>query len=217
MPSWINTYTVQEQRIYTTNQELWNLGTLIYTMMTGRQLPDLIGCPKCNYKCYHLHYCKQNLEPGGCRLAAARKAKCNCTFGNCTHVKNAATCTHAALDEVVFSKCGFPAINFHESLLLTDYSQFLIRAVLTIMEVPTHTGRFRTSQDTLSKMESVELLYKSWKEETDEGKEYVDIDDDMDKRFATNQFVPGYTENDMERWDDDLLESQAETSDEEMR
>ncbi|KAF5024293.1 hypothetical protein F66182_3623 [Fusarium sp. NRRL 66182] len=165
-----------EKRPYTLWDEMWSVGATIFTMMTG-QAPSYC-CDECG--CSHVVFCGVK----GCLENAAAANGCNCLLGGCSHL------TENPCDEE-FSRwpkcpaehdCSEPNINIHSYLARARYTKMLRTIVKDLLlqdpqEKRNPWGRM------VDFAKVVEDAYLEWKKKTEEGKEYVDIEDDMCKRL----------------------------------
>lgn len=154
-------------------------------MMTGRPLPSLDGCQTC--QCIHIRRC----------------AKMGCIDNNETH-KGRRGCLHENFPGcqcVVPSgsgpnaragpgpACGGAAADVHvdEVLHRSGYSCYLKVAVRMLLEYDLETPAVQTR----GLAEEMERLYKEWRCETEEGREYVDVLDDLGYRFMVLNKMSG--------------------------
>lgn len=163
----------QKDRVYSLDHELFSIGSIIFTMMTGRQ--PTYACDKCG--CSHITYC-----PGGCTPTVL---PCECLYGGCQHVgyarcdevrNNWPACTH---------NCSRQTIHVTGWLLRARYSGMLRTAV---QELLLRFGRYEPNASSVKRTARfVERSYRHWREATQEGREYRDIEDDMRARWKAKE------------------------------
>ncbi|KAK1728658.1 hypothetical protein CaCOL14_000141 [Colletotrichum acutatum] len=175
----------KSKRLYTLSDEHWALGAVLFRMMTGRPLPSLDGCQTC--QCIHIRRC----------------AKMGCIYDDETH-KGSRGCLHENFPGcqcVVPSgsapnaragpgpACGGAAADVHldEVLHRSGYSRFLKVAVRTLLEYDLEIPAVQTR----GLAEEMERLYKEWRCETEEGREYADVMDDLGYRFMVLNKMSG--------------------------
>ncbi|KPM36644.1 hypothetical protein AK830_g9938 [Neonectria ditissima] len=166
-----------DDRPYTLATELWSIGAVIFTMMTGKLLT--FCCDKCG--CAHIERCEEQ----GCLENQAYAAGCKCVYGGCEHMP-AEGC------EEPYSpwkpcppehRCRVPMINIDTYVARCGYTRILRKAVLDLLHhnPKTEPTRFRTCS---GRAQVIEKEYQRWKETTEEGEEYRDIEDDLDERWG---------------------------------
>ncbi|KAK1589758.1 uncharacterized protein LY79DRAFT_670366 [Colletotrichum navitas] len=148
------------KRLYTLSDEHWALGAVLFRMMTGHSLPSLDGCRAC--RCIHIRRC----------------AKVSCVY-NGEH--SGRECEHDA-----FRGCHCPTpctaetdVHIDEALHRARYSSNLVLAVRMLLNYDLEAPAVGTQGLAVE----IEVLYRRWRSETEDGREYVDVDDDLEYRF----------------------------------
>ena len=178
----------QSHRPYTIGDDQYALGNILYRMMRGsdenynKYLPTPGVCGEAQCDCTHTVLC----PVAGCVIIEAQaNADCDCIYGNCPHVRQGAcshTAEHIANTEPCLHACKFRGtrpVNVDDALRVLPYSSALRRAVRTLLS---YNG-VRPPRDTKSVLLSVEEEYRWWRENTEDGEDYVDVDDDVERRF----------------------------------
>ncbi|KAF4977500.1 hypothetical protein FZEAL_5978 [Fusarium zealandicum] len=180
-------------RPYTLSDEMWSIGAVIFTMMTG-DAPTYC-CNEC--RCSHVYVC----ESGGCLEVDATAKGCDCLLGGCSHVSQGSCGDDMTLWTPCPPEhnCPEPNINIHSHLARARYTKMLRKIIGDLLYHDPHRH-----QNPWVRMvdfaQVVEEAYQEWKTETEEGKDYVDIDDDMAVRWrmARDWDVPSYAGDDDE-------------------
>ena len=175
----------QKNKPYTVHTELWNLGMVIFRMMTNVEPPSPDGCETCHYACTHLQACSQEFP--GCRVQAAQSNGCSCKMGGCAHILSAmekGICPHPRVSDKCKHRCERSPLWYMDMLWKRAYSQDLISAVSLLLQLATGSEEMLPVLATSEILEKVQDLYACWKFETTEGKEHVDVDDDLEMRVA---------------------------------
>ncbi|EXK33381.1 hypothetical protein FOXG_06171 [Fusarium oxysporum f. sp. lycopersici 4287] len=165
----------EEDRPYTLGDELWSIGVTVFTMMTG-QAPTYY-CEGCG--CSHVAFC----EDGGCLEKEAVAKGCDCFLGGCEHVSQ-----RECREEVsgwpscpAWHNCSEFTINIHSYLARARYTKPLRAMIMVMLGYNPARG-----DDPWVRMvevaQMVELAYGQWKQETEEGRLYVDAEDGMLQR-----------------------------------
>ncbi|KAH7151894.1 kinase-like domain-containing protein [Dactylonectria estremocensis] len=166
----------EHERPYTLVQELWSVGAVVFTMMTGRA--PTFCCKKCG--CSHIQACAVR----GCLENVARGNGCKCKIGGCKHISGE-ECTHTESKWrpcPADHRCREPIINLHTYLARAKYTYFLRDAVKElIISDPKQEGGNATVA--VHHVNYVESMFQSWKDTTEEGKQYRSLDDDMTERW----------------------------------
>ncbi|KND88197.1 hypothetical protein TOPH_07209 [Tolypocladium ophioglossoides CBS 100239] len=157
-----------DKRPYTLSDELWSVGNVLFNMMTGRRL-TFVCRP---YGCAHVTKCSE----GGCLGKAAAENMCDCLLGGCRHVPETA-CTHEVSDwdRSRDPRCEQPVINIDSYMAKARYSHWLRGTVKSLLEFDPKSKLLTTKALPFAK--TVEEQIQLWREDTDEGQDYVDIDD----------------------------------------
>ncbi|KAK7433147.1 hypothetical protein QQZ08_000078 [Neonectria magnoliae] len=164
-----------EARPYTLATELWSIGAVIFTMMTGALLTYC--CDECG--CAHIERCAAQ----GCLNNQAHADGCRCLYGGCEHMPK------EDCDEPKSSwtpcppshHCRMPTINIDTYLSRAKYTKMLRQVVLELLlydpmaESPGFQTWFQRAQ-------VIENEYQRWKEMTEEGADYRDLEDDLAER-----------------------------------
>lgn len=172
----------QDKRPYTLKDELFAIGGIVFTMMTGKSLP--LSCPYCSRS--HIYLCAQ----GGCLQATAVKRGCNCADGGCEHMPKE-SCTHgypqraSGGERSLLSQCTLLSVNIDGFLMRARYSWRLRRMVKELLDYHPPTKMEGCVMKVLPLMLLVEDHYREWKDEMERGDEYGyrDIEDDMSARM----------------------------------
>lgn len=145
-------------------------------MMTGRA--PTFCCKKCG--CSHIQACAVR----GCLENVARGNGCKCKIGGCKHISGE-ECTHTESKWrpcPADHRCREPIINLHTYLARAKYTYFLRDAVKElIISDPKQEGGNATVA--VHHVNYVESMFQSWKDTTEEGKQYRSLDDDMTERW----------------------------------
>ncbi|OHW97386.1 g2-specific serine threonine protein kinase [Colletotrichum incanum] len=148
------------KRLYTLSDEHWALGAVLFRMMVGDPLPSLDGCKAC--RCIHIRRCvKADCAYDGKHLS------CECqhdTFRGC--------------------RCPTPCqierdAHIDKTLDRVGYSSYLTLAVRILLNYDLRAPAVGTQ----ALADEVEVLYRRWRNETQDGQEYVDVEDDLGYRF----------------------------------
>ncbi|CRK44320.1 hypothetical protein BN1723_001006 [Verticillium longisporum] len=207
----------KNHRMYTLSDEHWALGAVLYRMMTARELPSRDPCAGCAAGCVHVTACADTY----CLLEEAESDQldrwgdvdldktCRCDYGGCEHVREVikmSQCTHPKWGPtcVCADKCGTKTVNIDDVLAQMDYSKGLLKAVRLLFDWDWKFSA-RGSVELCGKIDS---LYASWKTDTGEGREYVDVRDDARRRFLV---LNGLDQTEKKVEDDDS-ESASEAS-----
>ncbi|KAG7107255.1 hypothetical protein HYQ44_013134 [Verticillium longisporum] len=118
-------------------------------------------------------------------------------MSQCTHPKWGPPCVCAV-------KCGTKTVNIDDVLAQMDYSKGLLKAVRLLFDWDWKFSA-RGSVELCGKIDS---LYASWKTDTGEGREYVDVRDDARRRFLV---LNGLDQTE-EKMEDDDSDSASEAS-----
>ncbi|WQF83936.1 Putative protein kinase [Colletotrichum destructivum] len=150
------------KRLYTLSDEHWALGAVLFRMMVGSPLPSLDGCKKC--RCIHIQRCakvdcvNQGKHGGG---------------GECQQHETFRGC-----------RCPTPCpaeedVHIDETLHRVGYSPYLVLAVRMLLNYDLEAPAVGTK----ALADEVEVLYRRWRGETEDGREYIDVEDDLGYRF----------------------------------
>ncbi|KAM0254894.1 hypothetical protein ACHAQJ_006331 [Trichoderma viride] len=142
---------------YTVANELFSIGTVIFTMMTGRK--PLFYCEK--YSCCHIT--SSSLDLQGCKTMPHDQ--------QCTHL-------HQRLRH---PDCHEPTINTDNYLAKAQYSEGLRRVIKELLAF--HPGSKAQIAKILPLTKLVMEYYWDWKFDSEEGMRYKDIEDDMTARY----------------------------------
>ncbi|QPC72589.1 hypothetical protein HYE68_003341 [Fusarium pseudograminearum] len=167
-------------RPYTLRDEIWSIGATVLTMMTG-QAPSHY-CEHCG--CCHVRFC----ESGGCLEKKAAAKGCDCLLGGCEHIPEGDECEDSISHWPTCPPrhhCSEVPINIDSLIARARYSKMLRTLVKELLNFDPNgpqrkTVRFFRMWHYAS---AIEEAYKEWKTETQEGQDYVDIDDDMERRI----------------------------------
>ncbi|KAK7409008.1 hypothetical protein QQX98_008827 [Neonectria punicea] len=164
-----------EARPYTLATELWSIGAVIFTMMTGALLTYC--CDECG--CAHIERCAAQ----GCLNNQAHADGCRCLYGGCEHMPR------EDCDEPESSwtpcppshHCRMPTINIDTYLSRAKYTKMLRQIVLELLlyDPMTESPGFQTW---FQRAQVIENEYQRWKEMTEEGADYRDLEDDLAER-----------------------------------
>ncbi|KAH7239155.1 hypothetical protein BKA59DRAFT_271799 [Fusarium tricinctum] len=166
----------ESDRVYTLRDEMWSIGATVFTMMTGKA--PTYACDECG--CSHVAHCSED----GCLEKKAAAKGCDCALGGCEHLPDedcgepitrwpACPANHHCLESV---------INVHSYLARARYTKTLRSIVKDLLQYDPQEISVQWVE-AQSFAEIVEREYRSWKIGTEEGRDYVDIEDDMDKRW----------------------------------
>ncbi|KAL3962506.1 hypothetical protein ACCO45_004029 [Purpureocillium lilacinum] len=116
------------ERAYTLSDELWSIGSVVFTLMSGQRLT--LTCQ--SQGCVHVAKCSE----GGCLRAAAESKGCRCMLGGCEHVPKSQACTHGVSDwqRGKQRRCKEAVVNIDSWLALARYSCWLRDAVKALLE-----------------------------------------------------------------------------------
>ncbi|UNI18292.1 hypothetical protein JDV02_004568 [Purpureocillium takamizusanense] len=146
------------QRAYTLSDELWSVGSVVFTMMSGRRLA--LTCQ--SRGCVHVAKCSE----GGCLRAAAELRGCRCVLGGCEHVPESRACTHDVSDwhqpEKRKQRCNEAVVNIDSWLALARYSCWLRDAVKALLDFDPHSKLL--TAEAVPFAEQVEEGYRAWEE-----------------------------------------------------
>ncbi|KAJ4012965.1 hypothetical protein NW752_006235 [Fusarium irregulare] len=165
---------------YTVRDEIWSIGATVFTMMTG-QAPSYC-CERCG--CSHIRFCKSD----GCLERQAAAKGCDCLLGGCEHIPEGAKC-HDSIshwpDCPPQHNCPEVSINIHSWLAQARYSTMLRTVIMELLSYDPNGPNAYNSR--IFRMwqfaDAIEEAYKEWKTETEDGRDYVDIEDDMARRL----------------------------------
>ncbi|TDZ59732.1 hypothetical protein CTRI78_v005083 [Colletotrichum trifolii] len=147
-------------RLYTLSDDHWALGAAVFRMMTGYRLPTIDGCENCG--CIHLRRCRiiscLATEDHGKGCEHPNFRGCQCRPGMC------ATPGDTHIDET---------LDRH------GYSKYLKLAVRFLLDYDLQCPVVGTKE----LCERVEILYQKWRNKMDDGKEYIDVMDDLQGLF----------------------------------
>ncbi|RSL69169.1 hypothetical protein CEP54_002418 [Fusarium duplospermum] len=161
-------------RGYTLGDEMWSIGSVIFTMMTGLEVNyycDICGCS-------HVFFCQRD----GCLEHDAADNGCECLYGGCKHLSK-----DGCREEITrWTRCGHncqkPKINVHTYMARAWYTKTLRSLVKDLLLYDPQLAKNPWARaDEFAQI--VEVAYQEWKRGTEEGRYYVDIDDDMAARF----------------------------------
>ncbi|KXH65447.1 hypothetical protein CNYM01_09957 [Colletotrichum nymphaeae SA-01] len=175
----------QSKRLYTLSDEHWALGAVLFRMMTGRPLPSLDGCQTC--QCIHIRRCAKMLCIYDDETHKGSRGCLHENFPGCQCVVPSGSAPNARAGPG--PACGGAAADVHldEVLHRSGYSRYLKVAVRTLLEYDLETPAVQTR----GLAEEMERLYKEWRCETEEGREYVDVLDDLGYRFMVLNKMSG--------------------------
>ncbi|KAL6923412.1 hypothetical protein FSST1_000686 [Fusarium sambucinum] len=166
-------------RPYTLRDEIWSIGATVLTMMTG-QAPSHY-CEQCG--CCHVRFC----ESGGCLEKKAVAKGCDCLYGGCEHIPESDKCEDSVShwpDCPPRHHCSEVPINIDSLIARARYSKMLRTLVKELLNFDPNGPQRKSVR--LFRMwpyaNAIETAYREWKTETKEGKDYIDIDDDMARR-----------------------------------
>ncbi|KAL0941885.1 G2-specific serine threonine protein kinase [Colletotrichum truncatum] len=150
----------KSKRLYTISDDHWALGAVLFRMMAGFPLPSLDGCQACG--CVHIRRCL-NIQ----------------CIGGDDHLGRG--CEHP---NILGCKCVEPCddqtdIHIDETLMRMGYSKYLKLAVRLLLDYDLLTPAAGSQH--LS--DEIEVLYQKWRNKTEEGREYVDVLDDLRGKF----------------------------------
>ncbi|KAF4447377.1 hypothetical protein F53441_9097 [Fusarium austroafricanum] len=167
-------------RAYTLKDEMWSVGVTIFTMMTG-QAPTYC-CEECG--CSHVVFCKED----GCLEKEAVVKGCDCALGGCEHVSENSCAEESSWwkDCPAEHHCSESIINIHSYLARARYTKTLRTIVKDLLKYDPAMKQTPWTQ-MVEFAQIVELAYQEWKRETEEGRLYVDIEDDMLKRLLNEK------------------------------
>jgi hypothetical protein len=145
-------------------------------MMTGKA--PTYACDECG--CSHVTHCSED----GCFEKKAAAKGCDCVLGGCEHLPDeecgepitrwpACPANH---------RCSESVINVHSYLARARYTKTLRSIIKDLLQYDPQENSVQWVEAN-SFAEIVEREYRSWKIRTEEGRDYVDIEDDMDKRW----------------------------------
>ncbi|KAF7543801.1 hypothetical protein G7046_g9927 [Stylonectria norvegica] len=162
---------------YTLADELWSIGSVVFTMMTGRALT--YNCANCG--CAHVVRCAR----GGCLKDEYESSGriCDCTVGGCEHLSSEA-CDHITTQWPAcphHGQCSHPVINVDSYLERARYTSYLRDAVKGLLEYSVDNRKI--VKKAMPHAALVARAYALWRETTEEGKAYRDIEDDMTERW----------------------------------
>ncbi|KAF4334178.1 hypothetical protein FBEOM_12002 [Fusarium beomiforme] len=167
-------------RPYTLRDEMWSVGVTIFTMMTG-QAPTYC-CEECG--CSHVVFCKKE----GCLEKEAAEKGCHCGLGGCEHVSDR-KCEEefSPLQECPAEhNCSEPNINIHSYLARARYTKSLRTIIKDLLDYnPAMKGKRWIRMVEFA--QRVELAYGVWKNETEDGRLYVDVEDDLLQRLLNEE------------------------------
>lgn len=153
---------------------MWSIGSVVFTMMTGLEVNYY--CDTCG--CSHVFFCQRD----GCLEHDAADNGCECIYGGCKHLSK-----DGCREEITrWTRCGHncqkPKINVHTYMARAWYTKTLRSLVkdLLLYDPQLATNPWARADEFA---QEVEVAYQVWKRGTDEGRDYVDIDDDMAARF----------------------------------
>ncbi|KAF4912133.1 hypothetical protein CGCVW01_v011242 [Colletotrichum viniferum] len=150
------------KRLYTISDDHWALGAVLFRMMLGFPLPSLDGCDTCD--CVHIRRC-QDIQCIGTNRHVGR---------GCEHVNfRGCECTH---------QCDERAdVHIDETLMQVGYSQHLKLAVRLVLDY----DLVRPAAESRTLCDEIQKLYCEWRVKTEDGREYVDVMDDLRRRFIS--------------------------------
>lgn len=154
--------TCKAKRLYTISDDHWALGAVLFRMMLGFPLPSLDGCDTCD--CVHIRRC-QDIQCIGTNRHVGR---------GCEHVNfRGCECTH---------QCDERAdVHVDETLMQVGYSQHLKLAVRLLLDY----DLVRPAAESRTLCDEIQKLYCEWRVKTEDGREYVDVMDDLRRRFIS--------------------------------
>ncbi|KAI5467771.1 kinase-like domain-containing protein [Mariannaea sp. PMI_226] len=164
------------QRIYGLGHELWAIGSILTTMMTGSW--PTVCCSECGYS--HIARCTLR----DCVHIGARGEGCECIYGGCRHQTDD-DCGHPAFGRSNLCPpdhpCEKPIINIDTYITRSHYSIMLRCAVNELVVHDLESAhQLRSGFDTWM---SIEREYLAWKTGTAEGREHRDLEDEMSERW----------------------------------
>lgn len=153
---------------------MWSIGSVVFTMMTGLEVSYY--CDKCG--CSHVFFCRRD----GCLEDDAAASGCKCLFGGCEHLSS-----DGCREEITrWTRCGHncqkPKINVHTHMARARYTKMLRTLVKDLLLYDPQLARNPWVR-AVEFAQVVEEAYQEWKRDTEEGRDFVDIDDDMAARF----------------------------------
>ncbi|KAM0331532.1 hypothetical protein ACHAQA_003209 [Verticillium albo-atrum] len=192
-----------DHRMYTISDEHWALGRVLYRMMTAKELPSRDPCEKCEDQCIHVTACEDTF----CLFEEAESDQldrwgevdldktCRCDYGGCEHVREViklSKCIHPKWTEggICEAKCETKTVNVDDVLAQMDYSKSLLKAVRMLFE----WDWIFSAKGSVELCSQIEVLYAKWKRETAEGRDYVDVRDDVRRRYQVLNGVSGEEE-----------------------
>ncbi|KAM0426791.1 hypothetical protein ACHAPT_008107 [Fusarium lateritium] len=173
-----STHTSQGVRGYTLGDEMWSIGSVIFTMMTGLEVT--YDCGVCG--CSHVFFCQRD----GCLEDDAATNGCKCLFGGCKHLSKDGCREEISRWTRCMHDCPKPKINVHSYMARARYTKMLRTLVKDLLLYDPQLG-LNPWVRVVEFAQVVEEAYQEWKRETEEGREYVDIDDDMAARFRRSR------------------------------
>ncbi|OHE94267.1 hypothetical protein CORC01_10427 [Colletotrichum orchidophilum] len=164
----------KSKRLYTLSDEHWALGAVLFRMMTGRRLPSLDGCEMCH--CIHIRRCAKM----GCVENEPSQGQTHKGSRGCEHERFRG-CQCVVPSAPAPGSCGGAEADVHvdEVLYRLGYSRYLKVAVRMLLDYDLEAP----AVETRGLADRVERLYVEWRCKTEEGREYVDVMDDLGYRF----------------------------------
>jgi hypothetical protein len=152
-------------------------------MMTNIEPPSLDGCEACDYSCTHLQACSRGFP--SCRIQAVHDQGCTCRKGGCDHMfkmLDMVECKHGQVLETCSHACGRKPVWYMDLLVKRAYSKDLVMAVSLLLQLASGLGKKYPIFSTSGIFEAVKDLYDCWRADTEEGRDYVAIEDDLEMR-----------------------------------
>ncbi|CAM1506388.1 Fc.00g060290.m01.CDS01 [Cosmosporella sp. VM-42] len=159
---------------YTLGDEFFSIGAVVFTMMTG--ITPTTNCKKCG--CSHVTHVQN------CLMNTFKCPRDSFPLGPDAHMKDKTSTDPKTLSGVCEHDCSEDEINIDAYLGQARYSDGL-RRVLHLFLL--YNGRKKLSlSKALNTYKIVDHYFMSWKE-TEEGREYKDVEDDMAERWRVSK------------------------------
>ncbi|KAF9876212.1 g2-specific serine threonine protein kinase [Colletotrichum karsti] len=148
------------KRLHTISDDHWDLGAVLFRMMVGYPLPTFDGCETCN--CVHIRRC-ESIQCIGGESHLGRGCE-HPNFQGCKCVNQCESHTDIHIDE---------------NLMRVGYSKYLKLAVRLLLDY----DLMNPAAGSQRLCDEVEVLYRKWRNKTEDGREYIDVMDDLRGRF----------------------------------
>lgn len=155
----------QDARAYTLSDEIWAIGSVCLTMMSGVR----VGYFCRDYGCAHVSKCSE----GGCLQSAAVSLGCQCIDGGCEHMVGSWACTHDVSDwqRARHPACEQPVVNMDVLLARARYSCWLRSSVRSLLDFDPDSKLVTPRAQPFADL--VEANFARWRAATAEGRRYV--------------------------------------------